>query len=132
MTKARKALLSLATRVARRLRGHGFLGKTVTLKVKYHDFAQITRSVTLQESTDDGREIFRNCCELLGKTEVGKRPVRLLGISLSQLDIAEEEKQLMLFEERSETPKRKRLNRALDTISDKFGEEAIVPGTLLE
>jgi len=132
LTKARKALLSLATKVARRLRGYGFAGKTVTLKIKYYDFVQITRSVTLKESTDDGREIFQNCCHLLGKTEVGRKPVRLFGISLSQLHIAEEERQLALFEERRETPKRKRLNWALDTISEKFGEEAIVPGTLLE
>ena len=132
MAVVRKVILSLATRVARRLRGHGFVGKTVTLKVKYHDFVQITRSVTLKESTDDGREIFQSCCDLLVKTEVGKRPVRLFGISLSQLEVAAEERQLALFEETPETPKRKRLNRALDTISDKFGDEAIVPGTLLE
>jgi DNA polymerase-4 len=93
---------------------------------------QITRSVTLKESTDDGREIFQSCCDLLVKTEVGKRPVRLFGISLSQLEVADEERQLALFEETPETPKRKRLNRALDAISDKFGDEAIVPGTLLE
>ena len=65
MAMARRVLLSLATRVAKRLRGHGFVGKTVTLKVKYHDFVQITRSVTLQEPTDDGREIFQSCCDLV-------------------------------------------------------------------
>ena len=132
MAVVRRVILSLATRVARRLRGHGFVGKTVTLKVKYHDFVQITRSVTLKEPTDDGREIFQSCCDQLEKTEVGNRPVRLFGISLSQLEAADEERQLALFEETPETPKRKRLNRALDTISDKFGDEAIVPGTLLE
>ena len=52
MARARKVLLSLATKVAKRLRGHGFVGKTVTLKVKYHDFVQITRSITLPEPTD--------------------------------------------------------------------------------
>ena len=132
MAVARRVLLSLATKVAKRLRGHGFVGKTVTLKVKYHDFVQITRSVTLQEPTDDGREIFQSCCDLLSKTEVSKRAVRLVGISLSQLDLADKEKQLALIEQRREAPKRKRLNRALDTISDKYGDEAIVPGTLLE
>ena len=132
MAMARRVLLSLATKVAKRLRGHGFVGKTVTLKVKYHDFVQITRSVTLQEPTDDGREIFQSCCDLLSKTEASKRPVRLFGISLSQIDLADKERQLALFEQRRGAPKRKRLNRALDTISDKYGDEAIVPGTLLE
>jgi len=129
--EARKQLLSLANRVAKRLRRHGFVGRTVTLKVKYFDFVQITRSITLGEPTDDSRKIFQTCCDLLGKTEVGKRPVRLLGISLSQLSDSDETKQLALFAA-ADPDKRRRLNRALDTISEKFGDEAIVPGTLLE
>ncbi len=128
---ARKELLALATRVARRLRGHGFAGKTVTLKVKYHDFTRITRSVTLPRASDDGREIFQSCCVLLRKTEVGKKPVRLLGVSLSQLILPDKEEQLALFDEMQSPPMRKRLNKALDSISDRFGDEAIVPGTLL-
>jgi DNA polymerase-4 len=67
----------------------------------------------------------------LGKTEVGSRPVRLLGISLSQLSDLDETKQLALFAA-NEPDKRRKLNRALDTISEKFGDRAIVPGTLLD
>jgi DNA polymerase-4 len=129
---AKKELLSLAQRVGRRLRVNNFVGKTITLKVKYHDFVRITRSVTLAEATADGRRVFRSCCDLLSKTEVGKRPVRLFGISVSQLSVSDAEKQLALFNEIEVEQKRKKLNQALDTISDKFGAEAIVPGTLLE
>ncbi|NIS59585.1 MAG: DNA polymerase IV, partial [Proteobacteria bacterium] len=110
----RKELLSLATRVSRRLRRHRIVGKTVTLKVKYHDFVQVTRSETLPEITDDGGEIFRRCCGLLNKTEVGKRPVRLLGISVSHLLAQEEKGQLSLFQARFTRSKRKKLNLALD------------------
>jgi DNA polymerase-4 len=131
LKEARKQLLSLATRVAKRLRVYGLVGKTVTLKVKYYDFVQITRSITLGEPTDDNRKIFQTCCDLLEKTEVGRRPVRLLGISLSQLSDSDETKQLALFAV-EEPDRRRRLNKALDTISEKFGDEAIVPGTLLE
>jgi len=129
--EARKQLLSLSIRVAKRLRGYGLVGKTVTLKVKYYDFVQVTRSITLVEPTDDGRKIFTTCCDLLGKTEVGRRPVRLFGISLSQLSELDETEQLPLFAA-EESDKRRKLNKALDTISEKFGDEAIVPGTLLE
>ena len=129
--EARKKLLSLATRVAKRLRGYGLAGKTVTLKVKYYDFVQVTRSITFAEPTDDNRRIFYACCDLLNKTEVGRRPVRLLGISLSQLSDSNETEQLALFA-KEEPDKRRRLNKALDTISEKFGDKAIVPGTLLE
>jgi len=129
---AKKELLSLATRVAKRLRRQDMVAKTVTLKVKYHDFIQVTRSLTLPKSTDDGREIYQVCCDLLAKTEAGKRPIRLLGVSVSQLSDSGDAGQLALFNDGQEPEKRKRLNKALDTITDKFGHEAVVPGTLLE
>ncbi len=132
MGAVRRELLSLATRVSRRLRGEGLVGKTVTLKVKYHDFAQITRSETFSEPTEDGWEIFRRCCGLLEKTEVGKRPARLLGISVSHLCPQERGKQLSLFQAESTAPRKKKLHLALDEISEKYGEDGIVPGTLIK
>jgi len=132
MGAVRRELLSLATRVSRRLRNDGFVGKTVTLKVKYNDFVQVTRSETLPEPTEDGSEIFQRCCGLLDRTEVGKRPVRLLGISVSHLYAQEGENQLSLFQMESTGPRRKKLNVALDEISEKYGEDGIVPGTLIK
>ena len=82
---AKKELLALSGKVARRMRGQGVTGKTITLKVKYSDFVQITRSKTLTEPTEDGSLIYLTACRLLEKTEVGKRSTRLLGVSLSQL-----------------------------------------------
>ena len=127
----KREVLSLATQVARRVRRHGFAGRTITLKVKYSDFVQITRSVTLSYVTDDAKEIFENCCSLLQKTVVGRRPVRLLGISMSQLVNVEEEKQISLFEEAAAFQKKKRLNRALDAIHERFGDRSILPSELL-
>jgi DNA polymerase-4 len=75
-----KELLALGNKVARRMRHKGLKGKTITLKVKYSDFVQITRSVTLPKFTDDGSEIYSVACRLLKKTEVTKKPIRLLGI----------------------------------------------------
>jgi DNA polymerase-4 len=54
---AKKELLALSNKVARRMRHKGVTGNTITLKVKYHDFVQITRSATLSKSTDDGLKI---------------------------------------------------------------------------
>jgi DNA polymerase-4 len=132
MAAVKKALLSLATRVSRRLRSEGVVGRTVTLKVKYTDFIQGTRSDTLPEATEDGWEIFRRCCALLDKTEAGKRPVRLLGISLSHLSSQAKEKQMSLFRSDVTGTRKRKLNVALDRISEKYGEEGILPGTLLK
>ena len=127
---AKKVLLSLATQVARRMRRKKMTGKTVSLKVKYYDFKQITRARTLAELTDDGLEIYRAACDLLKKTEVGKKPVRLLGISLSQLCFAHAAGQMSLFNDDQSSRKRKELNMALDSIAEKHGDKSVRPGTL--
>ena len=142
-----KELLSLAHRVSSRLRRKGFRGRTVTLKVKYHDFTQVTRAATLPSPTDDGATIYRTVIPLLKKTEAGRRPVRLLGISVSHFGEKrfprEEWGQIPLFGQRPEPrppssrgttardPARTaKLNEAVDRIREKYGERGIRPGTL--
>lgn len=129
--EARKEILALSNRVARRMRRKGIQGKTITLKVKYSDFVQITRATTLPHATDDALEIFSNASRLLLDTEAGKRPVRLLGVSLSQLELPWQGKQLSLFEQEDKSQKRRDLNRALDSVIEKHGEKSVRPGSLL-
>lgn len=127
---AKKELLALAHRVAHRLRQVKVTGETVTLKVKYSDFTLITRSTTLPEATDDAPEIYSTACTLLEKTAVGKRPVRLLGISISNLS-SDSESQLSLFLGDSSPVRKSKLNTAVDSIQEKFGDKFIRPGTLI-
>jgi DNA polymerase-4 len=127
-----RELLSLATRVARRIRRHGLTGKTVTLKVKYSDFKLLTRSVTLQTPTNDAARIYATCGELLAKTEAGKRPVRLLGIYLSRLSPGLPAGQMSLLEDEGGLQRRKQLHEALDRLAERFGEDAVLPGMLLD
>ncbi len=128
---AARKLLFLAGKVARRMRKDSLQGKTVTLKVKYRDFTSITRSATLPASTDDALEIYRAVLNLLNKTEAGRRPVRLLGVSLSQLLDVRMQSQMSLFSEDEGFQKKKNLNAALDSITEKFGDQIIGPGILL-
>ncbi len=132
LDSARKELLFLANKVSRRMRKDSFKGKTVTLKVKYSDFSMITRSMTFPEPMDDVFEIYRAVLGLLDKTSVGKRRVRLLGISVSQLVDALSERQLSLFLEDAAHRKKRALNIALDCISEKFGDMIIAPGALFK
>jgi len=127
-----KELLALGSKVARRMRQKGLKGKTITLKVKYSDFVQITRSVTLPKSIDDGSEIYSVACRLLKKTGVTKKPVRLLGISLSQLSCLGTGTQLSLFDQDRSSQERQRLNTVLDSLYEKYGDKSVVPGTLLK
>jgi DNA polymerase-4 len=58
-------------------------GRTVTLKVRYSDFATVTRSRTLLAVTADATLIADAAIALLALTEAGKRPVRLVGVAVS-------------------------------------------------
>jgi len=127
-----KELLALSNKVARRMRHKSLKGKIVTLKVKYFDFVQITRSTTLPKSIDDGLEIYSVACRLLEKTEVTKKPIRLLGISLSHLNFLGMGTQLSLFDQDRLSQKRQRLNTALDSLCEKFGDQSVLPATLLD
>ena len=129
--KAVKEVLILSQRVARRLRRHGKAGRTITLKVTYDNFTRVTRSMTLPTATDDGGKIYQVASDLLEKTEIGKKPIRLLGIYLSHLTLPGEG-QLSLFDQANGLKKRGRLNQALDVIQDKYGDLAIRPGSLVE
>ncbi len=61
-------------------------GKTITLKIKYHDFQLTTRSRTLHVFVDSKEEIFPVIKELLFTPEKPTKPVRLLGVGLSTLN----------------------------------------------
>jgi len=127
-----RELLSLATKVARRIRRHGLTGQTLTLKVKYSDFRLITRSLTLPETTNDAGQIYTTCRKLLEGTEAGKRPVRLLGIYLSRLTTPDRRGQMSLLDNEEGHRRREQLDDALDRLAEKFGEDAVVPGMLLD
>jgi DNA polymerase-4 len=126
-----RELLEMADQVAKRLRSKKLHGRTVTLKVKYHDFKQITRSSTLNQETADSNQIIHEVIRLLEKTAAGKKPVRLLGISVTNLKPLDSMQQPSLFHDTDSTPKRLKVNKAVDAINEKFGVTAIRPGTLL-
>lgn len=73
-----------AGNVAERLRRNGLSGRTVTLKVRLHDFTTLSRSTTLNAPTDAGPTIARLARGLLGELDL-TGGVRLLGVGVSGL-----------------------------------------------
>ena len=126
-----KQILALAMKTSKRMRSEGVAGKTLTLKVKYSDFKQVTRSLTLDRHTNDGMDIYLTAKGLLKKTETGSRPVRLLGISMSGFYDGDIKSQLSLFSADEKTEKSARLNRAVDSLQDRFGARSVLPGRLV-
>lgn len=76
---------NIASALIRRLKKHNIAGKTITLKIKYSDFTQQTRSKTLPYFIADKGLILETVKELLYQERM-KDSVRLLGISLSNLN----------------------------------------------
>jgi len=83
-------LVSLADKISLQMKEKGIRGRTITLKVKYHDFRRITRSTTLRESINDTSIIMNAACRMLRETDVGKEKVRLVGISISNLHTSDD------------------------------------------
>jgi len=80
-----QTLQAIVVRLSDSLQNKNIKANTVTLKVKYHDFVQITRSKTISEGIFTAQQIEKYLPSLLQKTDVGQRPIRLIGISLSSL-----------------------------------------------
>jgi DNA polymerase-4 len=132
-----RELDSLALRVARRLRARERSGRTITLKVRRHDFTTIARSDTLPGPTDDEVVIRDVARRLLGSVDVG-RGVRLLGVGVSSLaDHAQQD--LFVAPARADVPEEEDEERrddwfpGADVVHDRYGRgwvERIEPDAL--
>ncbi|MBC7658999.1 MAG: DNA polymerase IV [Chitinophagaceae bacterium] len=80
-----RELVTLCEKLEVSLRKRSLLGKTIVLKVKYSDFTLLTRSQTIGSGTDSASEILEVARGLMRVTEAGRKKVRLLGVSLSNL-----------------------------------------------
>ena len=76
-------LKDCARSVFDQLTKEGKRARTVTLKIKYHNFRSITRRRTLNDYIGTADEIFAIARELLSRTDAGRVKIRLAGISLS-------------------------------------------------
>ncbi|BAL86941.1 putative DNA polymerase IV [Actinoplanes missouriensis 431] len=81
----------LAARVAGRLKAGGLTGRTVNIKVRHPDFTTVTRAVTRDQPTDDGRLVAQMARRLLAEVDTSGG-VRLLGVGVSTLaDFAQDD-----------------------------------------
>ncbi|OFW06245.1 MAG: hypothetical protein A3I61_18610 [Acidobacteria bacterium RIFCSPLOWO2_02_FULL_68_18] len=80
----RSEIVAMARDAARWLVRHERFARTVTVKVRYHDFTTITRSHSA-DPTQEEEPIVARAVALLDRTEAGRRPIRLLGVSVHNL-----------------------------------------------
>jgi len=80
-----RILKEIADDIEKTMTQHEAYASTATLKMKFYDFQSITRSVTSPRTFCGSNEIINHIRTLIPKTEAGRKPLRLLGISLSGL-----------------------------------------------
>ncbi len=122
----RATLRGQSERVGRELRGAGYAGRTVTLKLRFADFSTITRAHT-DDPTQDGLVIYRRVESLFARVTL-KQAVRLIGLSVSGLGPAGEGQLSLLA---PDAVRRERLARAVDRLATRFGDEVVRPASLL-
>ncbi len=118
-------LLDLAESVASRLRRHDLVAGAVQLKLRYEGFETLTRQAPLPSQTHESEPLYQMTLELLRRTLVSGRGVRLIGLTAISLAGAQ---QLTLFDA---PPRRERLTRSIDLVRQRFGEGAITRARLL-
>lgn len=152
--EAKKVLLELAESVGRRLRKAGQKANMVSVEIKYSDFTTASHQKQLARASDADTILYEAACGLFDELW-DKEPVRLLGIRTSKLTDAGEPEQMSLFEidfeelnrtarvKKTEEEKRRKqdalrkeklqkLSRAMDEIRGRYGEDAVVRGSMLE
>lgn len=130
-----KDLVRLAARVCQDLRGDGLVARTITIKLRDHDFRTRQTSRTLSEYVSTDRVIVPVALELLGKLRRERRcAARLIGIGLTQLAPADRPQQLGLFGpmQEKETERDRKVAATVDAITEKFGRKAIGPARTIE
>lgn len=123
-----ETLHRLSESVGCRLRKKNLRGCTIKLKVRWQDFTTLTRQATIAASTNDDREIYTSVKDLFNKTWKQGRPVRLLGVGVTQF--SKSMKQLGLWD----IPSKKDVNllTAVDVIRERYGKNTIMLGSDLK
>ena len=150
---AKQILLSLSEQVAARLRKAHQIAQTVTLEIKYNTFQSCSRQTQLKTPSATSGTLYRCACTLFDELWNGT-PIRLLGLRTSKLLPEDAPVQLSLFDmglseetNKEETSSKKRikqeklqpsaekqkqLEQAMDRIRQRYGQNAIVRGSLLK
>jgi DNA polymerase IV len=115
------AFRDLSEQVGRRLRKASLAGNTIQIKLRWSDFTTITRQTTLASATNLDQEIFETAAALFKENWPKGKPVRLIGVGVTNLGPPIH--QLGLWAD--EHQKKARLVHAMDDLRERFGKNII-------
>jgi DNA polymerase IV len=127
--RLRTTLRELCDGVGRQVRQAELAGRTITLKLRWSDFATLTRQTTLGHTTDQDAEIYAAALALFRAHWPVGRAVRLIGVGISGFETPH--RQLGLWDDPDEIAEQQRLQSTLDDLRERFGDGAIQRGNRL-
>ena len=110
------------------MRKKNLKGSTIKLKLRWQDFTTLTRQATLTHPTNDDLEIYTAVKNLFNNTWKKGRPVRLLGVGVTQF--SGPATQLGLWDAPSN--KDANLFSAVDVVRERYGKNSIMRGSDLK
>jgi DNA polymerase-4 len=128
-----RRLIELCTSVGSTLRAKRMRARTLTVKLRDHDFTTRQHSRTLPEAIESDAAIRDTALSLLRELRDERSvPARLIGVGLSGLKEGPDTRQLGLFDDPTgESDRDRDVSRALDELSDRFGRGTVVPGRVI-
>ena len=127
-----KVLLHLADNVAARVRADGVRGFCVSVTIRGNDMKRRSHQHKLDAATDSTTKIYETAVALFGELWDEKMPLRLIGLSLSDME-KEGEGQISFFDMQTacDNEKDKNADRAVDALREKFGADIIKRGGMI-
>lgn len=130
LDQAKQILLALADSVSARMRRDGAKAGCVAVSIRDNGFHTRSHQRTLEQPTDITGEVFSAAVELFRELWDQQTPLRLLGISLTELNKGEYVQQSLFQDANRE--KARQLDRAVDSLRGRFGTDIISRGTTVQ
>ncbi|WP_027363174.1 DNA polymerase IV [Desulfospira joergensenii] len=128
---AKAELLAHSQRVGRDLRKKSLVCRNVSIKIKFSDFSQITRSRKTQSWICSSKAIFDHALALYENVKITKK-IRLLGVGVSHLRDVHAPVQMDLLQPADHRVKKQweTVDKAVDSVEEKFGHDFIKKASL--
>ena len=118
----KSVLLFLSQKLSLNLHSKKYMGRILTIKIRYSDFKTFTKRITLKNYTSAIFDIYKSSLNLLKEIDLLRKKVRLLGLSVGGLKYSSMLKDSLFNEEY----KGEKLTDAIEKISDKYGENKLM------
>jgi DNA polymerase-4 len=117
----KSVLLFLSQKLSLNLHSKKYMGRILTIKIRYSDFKTFTKRITLKNYTSAIFDIYKSSLNLLKEIDLLRKKVRLLGLSVGGLKSSSMLENSLFKEEY----KGEKLTDAIEKISDKYGENKL-------